>query len=514
MPGKFARAFEESLAKLAQNERYAPLPWLQLPPHELHNGYFAVDRKGTLKDTRGNTQADDNAYELIMRDKERLLDLQTPLRFIFSHSALREGWDNPNVFQICTLNESQSGLKKRQEIGRGLRLPVNQQGQRVFDTSLNKLFVMANESYESFARALQVEYEEDCGVTFGKVPLTALAKLPQISAGEEKPLGRPAAQELQYALVAKGWLTAEGRITPAFRPREALFDASLPTPWQDMATEVVDLLTSYQIERHIQRDKEQKPNPLRKEVQLSDEFRALWERIQPKTAYRVSFKTQKLVQAGATAVQRMAEITPPKVVVQRGELSVEKKGVSASLLAVAEDKIGHTGPLPDILAYLQQQTELTRDTLVQILRQSKRLPDFLVNPQQFMDRVAAVLKYELHRLLVDGIKYERIPGAAWEMRLFQSEELVNYLTAVQVRKSIYTYITYDSEVEREFARQLDQREDIKLFVKLPAWFKVETPLGGYNPDWAVVKEGDKTLYLVRETKGHAQFPPAPHHRSG
>ncbi len=151
--------------------------WLKLPFESLHNGYFAQDKKGVLKDTRGDTQADDEVYNLIMKEKERLLSEDEPLRFIFSHSALREGWDNPNVFQICTLNETRSAMKKRQEIGRGLRLPVDQNGQRVFDESVNKLFVMANESYEDFARALQTEYEEDCGVTFGKVPLTAIARI-------------------------------------------------------------------------------------------------------------------------------------------------------------------------------------------------------------------------------------------------------------------------------------------------------------------------------------------------
>ena len=152
---------------------------------KLHDGYFAQDKKGVFKDTRGDTQADDAVYDLIMKNKEQLLSLSEPLRFIFSHSALREGWDNPNVFQICTLNETRSAMKKRQEIGRGLRLPVDQKGLRVFDESVNKLYVMANESYEDFARALQTEYEEDCGVTFGKVPLTALAKLVRVVDGVE-----------------------------------------------------------------------------------------------------------------------------------------------------------------------------------------------------------------------------------------------------------------------------------------------------------------------------------------
>ena len=188
--GKFAEAFEAALAEMAKEERYKPLAWLTLPVEQLHNGYFAQDKKGILKDTRGDTQADDEVYNLIMKEKERLLSLDEPLRFIFSHSALREGWDNPNVFQICTLNETRSAVKKRQEIGRGLRLPVDQNGLRVFDESINKLFVVANESYEDFARALQIEYEEDCGVTFGKVPITALAKLTRVVDGEERPIGR------------------------------------------------------------------------------------------------------------------------------------------------------------------------------------------------------------------------------------------------------------------------------------------------------------------------------------
>ncbi|MGH8590912.1 MAG: DEAD/DEAH box helicase family protein [Gammaproteobacteria bacterium] len=169
--GKFAETFEATLAELAKDERYWELAWLKEPVERLHDGYFAQDRKGVFKDTRGDTQADDEVYNLIMKDKERLLSLDEPLCFIFSHSALREGWDNPNVFQICTLNETKSAVKKRQEIGRGLRLPVDQNGVRVFDESVNKLYVMANESYEDFARALQTEYEEDCGINLWKGPV-------------------------------------------------------------------------------------------------------------------------------------------------------------------------------------------------------------------------------------------------------------------------------------------------------------------------------------------------------
>ncbi len=216
--GKFATAFEAELMALAKEERFHELEWLKQPLSKLHNGYFAQDKKGVFKDTRGDTQADDEVYSLIMQRKEDLLSLDEPLRFIFSHSALREGWDNPNVFQICTLNETRSAVKKRQEIGRGLRLPVDQNGQRVFDESVNKLYVMANESYEDFARALQTEYEEECGVSFGKVPLTALAKLTRVVDGQERPIGREAAEAIRAALVAQKLLDAESRIQPAFTP--------------------------------------------------------------------------------------------------------------------------------------------------------------------------------------------------------------------------------------------------------------------------------------------------------
>src|SRR5262245_24951125 len=195
--GKFAIAFEAALAELAQEKRYRELDWLMLPIERLHNGYFAQDKKGVLKDTRGDTQADDEVYNLIMKDKERLLSLDEPLRFIFSHSALREGWDNPNVFQICNLREMTSERERRQTLGRGLRLPVDQHGLRVMDDAVNRLYVMANESYEDFAKALQSEYEEDCGVTFGKLPITALARLTRVAYGRAVPIGQDEAEGIR-----------------------------------------------------------------------------------------------------------------------------------------------------------------------------------------------------------------------------------------------------------------------------------------------------------------------------
>ncbi len=511
IPGKLARFFEEELTAFAKQPRYGLLEWIKKPAGELHNGYFAQDRKGGgLKDTKGDTQADDEVYNLIMRDKERLLSLDTPLRFIFSHSALREGWDNPNVFQICTLNESQSAMKKRQEIGRGLRLPVDKDGKRVFDDGINKLYVMANESYEDFARALQTEYEEDCGVTFGKVSIHALARLSRIVDGQEQPIGKEAAETIRSSLVAQRMLTPDDRIGTAFEPRRLDFILDLPDQFKELAPAVVDFLSEHQIERLIRRDKDERPNRLKKEIVLGPEFQELWARIKPKTTYRVEFETDALVYHASREIQRMKKIESPTITVSAGQIEVHKGGVDTRALNVTPEIAGPSHyALPDILAYLQNETELTRSTLVRILKESGRLGEFFVNPQRFMDQCAGILRYVLHGLLVDGIKYERIDGSGpeseWEMLLFKDEELVNFLTAQPVTKSIYEFVPYDSEIEREFARKLDQRDDIRLFVKLPGWFKVETPVGAYNPDWAIVKHEDETIYMVRETKSNRDY---------
>jgi type III restriction enzyme len=509
-PGKFALAFESELAELARDPRYAALQWLKEPAGRVHNGYFAQDRKGVLRDTRGDTQADDEVYNLIMKEKERLLSLDEPLRFIFSHSALREGWDNPNVFQICTLAEARSSIRKRQEIGRGLRLPVNQNGVRIFDDSINRLYVMANESYEEFARELQTEYEEDCGVTFGKVPLTAFIKLTRIVDGHEQSIGQTVAETIRAALVQQDMLDKDGRIQRAFDPKRSDFRIDLPDAVRDLEAAVVDLLAGYQMERHVRRERDERVNRLKKEVTLNPEFQALWERIKPKTTFRVEFETETLVRRAVDAIKVMEKVDAPRVRVTAAQIDLERRGVRAKAMHVAEEKPTNAPRgLPDILAYLQNETELTRATLVRILKDSGRLVEVFANPQRFLDQVSAILKNELHRLLIDGIKYERLGGeggeAAWEVVLFKNEELINYLNALQVGKSVYEYVVYDSNVEREFAQKLDQRQDIKLFVKLPGWFEIDTPIGKYNPDWAILKHDGQALYLVRETKGTRDF---------
>ena len=502
--GKFAETFEAVFAELSALPKYKDL--LPFPVEKLHNGYFAADKKGVLKDTNGSTQADDDIYTLIMKDKERLLSLDEPLRFIFSHSALREGWDSPNVFQICTLNETKSVTKKRQEIGRGLRLPVNQNGERVFDENINKLLVVANESYEDFARKLQTEYEEDCGVTFGKVPKLAFAKLTRMVGEEEKPLGRETSEKIFDALVAKGMLNTDGKILPAFDPKAPGFDLGLPPEHADLRANIIEVMQDYQLERHIKKDEDGKKLVFKKGIELDEGFKALWERISPQTSYSVEYQTDILVANAVKAIKAMEKINPMRVHLSEAELTTARAGVLTDVIRESTDTVLFRGAVPDVIAYLQAETELTRSTIVRILKESKRLPEFLVNPQKFMDAVAAILKQQLHKLMIDGIKYERIPGDGFSMRLFEEKEVVSYLNnRLDVKKSVYDAVVYDSEVEREFAEKLDKRDDVKLFVKLPDWFKIETPLGTYNPDWAILKHDDTVLYLVRETKGTKNF---------
>lgn len=509
VPGKFAQAFEASLQELATEPRYQELEWLKLPSEKLHNGYFAQDRKGVFKDTNGETQADDAVYELIMRDKEKLLSLDEPLRFIFSHSALREGWDNPNVFQICNLREMTTERERRQTLGRGLRLPVDQDGLRVHDDSINRLYVFANETYEDYARGLQSEYEQD-GVTFGRVPLTALARLTRIVEDQEVPIGREAAERIRASLIEQSMLNQDNRIQPAFDPRRSDFALSLPEEFAALRPAVIDVLSSYLIEHHVRREKQEGRNRFKKAVEASPEFIELWERIRPRTTYRVEFQTDELVLKAVGALRNMPNIETPTIHVIAAKVDVKKAGVEATAVGETEETYApRIRLIPDVLAYLQNETELTRSTLVRILKESGRLDDLFHDPQQFLDQVARIIKYELHRLLVDGIKYEKLvvdgKEAQWEMELFKSEELINYLTALQVNHSSHEYVVYESEIEREFARKLDQREDVKLFIKLPEKFSVETPVGKYIPDWAIVKHDDDTIYMVRETKGTRDF---------
>lgn len=425
--GKFAQWFEEIYAETIQKPKYQAI--YKYDPSTIHNGYFSADKSGKWEDTKGESKQDDSAYNLIMKEKEKLLDSQVPLRFIFSHSALREGWDNPNVFQICTINESSSEMKKRQEIGRGLRLPVNKLGERVRDETINVLTVVANESYESFARSLQSEIEEETGVKF------------------------------------------EGR---------------------------------------IKNQREKVVVKLKKNYQLDENFKNIWNKIKYKTQYHVRLQTFDLIKR-SVAVLKTITISRPLITNIRtriDKINLEKDLAESGLVKDSSGISVHETyiSIPDVVGKVESRTHLTRNTIYQILKESGLITQILINPQQVIDESIEVINRVKQQLMVDGIKYEKAENAEWDMQLFESNELETYLSnLVEVQnqdKTLFNYVDIDSpNIEGNFARELDSRNDIKFYFKLPSWFKIETPLGGYNPDWAVVFEGDKRVYFVVETKG-------------
>jgi type III restriction enzyme len=505
--GKIGQWFEEAYRELTAKPIYKGV--IPFDVSEVHNGYFSQDKQGHAKDTRGNTADDDDTYSLIMRDKERLLDPSVALRFIFSHSALREGWDNPNVFQICTLNETQSAERKRQEIGRGLRLPVNETGERVHDETVNRLTVIANESYEEFARSLQTEFEEDFGIQFGKVEKIAFAKLVRrADDGTETEIGQDASAKIWSELVTNGYLNAAGDILDKFDPKNPHFELKVSDAFADLTPEIADEINRKVFKNRIVNARDRRELKFRKEVHLSEDFQALWEKIKQRTRYRVTFETADLIARALARIKQIEQIKAPRVSTTVVEVEISDAGVSADKqIANRVRDVEPVKVLPDILAFLQKETELTRHTLAEILKRSGRLPEFSINPQVFMAAVAREISRALHDLMLEGLKYEKVAGACWEQsRIEQDAEegIVRYLSnlyEVQNReKSLFDAVVYESEVEKQFARDLDNSESVKLFVKLPSWFKIDTPIGQYNPDWAFVTEREEKLYFVRETK--------------
>jgi type III restriction enzyme len=506
--GKIARWFEKEYKKLVEKQYFKDV--IPYPVNKIHDGYFARDKDGKFKDSWENrdTIADEGAYTLIMKKKERLLSLDEPLRFIFSHSALREGWDNPNVFQICTLNESKSEIKKRQEIGRGLRIPVNQEGERVFNDRVNRVTVVANESYDDFAKQLQTEYEKDAGVRFGVVPMTEFIGLTQRKGDKAEKIGAEDSEAIWNELQENGYLSEEGSILSTFKPEKEGFTLNLSEEYNTYEAEIIDAIQKYDFNKQFKNKRDRRKLSLNKQVYVDEDFRRLWDKINKKTRYRVSYHSEKLIEEALKAINKLPKIEKVKIRTYKSEQNLAYSGIQPNVVGQRVDVVDTRQFLPDIIAYLQRQTELTKPTLVKILKQCGRIGEFKNNPQRFMDEVASAIKGALKEMMLDGIEYEKIDCKVYEMHLFEEKELISYLdnlVEVQENKSIYDYVEVDSQVERRFAERLNGRKDIKIFIKLPRKFTVDTPIGTYNPDWAIVKDGlfgeKEKIYLIKETKG-------------
>ncbi|QOC22344.1 DEAD/DEAH box helicase family protein [Wenzhouxiangella sp. AB-CW3] len=431
--GPFGQWFEEIYARYAELPEFAGI--YELEPEQVHNGYFARDKQAVspYSETSFKTKsgAEGGAFELIMRDKERLLDVDEPLRFIFSHSALREGWDNPNVFQICTLAETRSEMRKRQEIGRGLRLCVNQEGRRVMDRHINRLTVIANETYVDFANQLQTEMAAD-GVEFR-----------------------------------------------------------------------ADL---------VKNEREKVTVRLRKGYQADPNFLALWERIRQRTRYRVNYSTDDLIEQAAERIRTdLPGIERPQVVLTRTELDITRAGIDSRVTGIRPEYVTATFQMPDLIAEVQGRTGLSRATVGQILLDCGRLEEALNHPQAFIDQTAALIRTVLRELLVAGVEYQKVGDRVYEMRRFEDSDLMevfasNVYPVNEPDKTLFSHIVLDgqSAPERRFAEDCENNDDVLFYFKLPRWFTIDTPVGQYNPDWALVLRGEDTLYFVAETKGTSE----------
>ena len=444
-----------------------------------------------------------------MREKEKLLSLDTPLRFIFSHSALREGWDNPNVFQICTLRDIRTERERRQTIGRGLRLCVNQEGERLRGFDVNTLTVIATESFEEFADHLQQEIERDTGVRFGVVEAHRLAAIPVVGDdGRITALGVEASKALWEHLKAEGHIDGIGRIRDSLRQALADDTFRLPGGLAAHRGQVAGELRRLAGRLEVRNADERRSVRPRRAILHSPEFKALWDRIKHMTTYHVAFDNEDLLAQCTRALREAPAIPRTRLRWRKADLAIGRSGVEATeSVGAATTLLDEAGvELPDVLTQLQDRTQLTRRSIQRILCGSGRLDDFKRNPQRFIERAAEAIDRCKRSALVDGIKYQRLgDDDYYAQELFESEELTGYLKNMLLRtkKSVYEQVVCDSGIEAAFAEQLEKDPAVRVYAKLPGWFMVPTPLGSYNPDWAVLidsEEGER-LYLVVETKG-------------
>ena len=514
----FKKHYKELVRKPKYNTLFEKLDELETEVDAVHDGYFSIDKvvkKGNREEyifketSTGKAKADEDAYNLIMRDKEMLLSFDSKLRFIFSHSTLREGWDNPNVFQICTLNETKSEVKRRQEIGRGLRLCVNQDGKRLHGFVINTLTVMANESYEDFAEGLQKEIEKESGIKFGIIESHTFANIPvEQEDGELAYLGVKASEELFTHFQARGYVDDKGKVTDKLRDdlRENTF--TVPVKYEETKDQIESLTKKISGKLNIKNSDDKRQIKLNKQVFLSEEFKALWDRIKYKTTYSVQFDSEELIRKCIKEIQRGLSVESAKLIFTKATVDIASSGVTAEekdRVAMLATNVFET--LPDIVSYLQNRTNLTRRTIVVILTRSKTLHLFKKNPQKYMDEVGKLIEAQMRMMIVDGIKYTKIGNDEYYVQSeFENAELYGYFSKNMLasQKSVYEYVIYDSDNEKSFAQRFENIESIKVYAKLPDWFKINTPIGTYNPDWAVLmeKDGDQRLYFVLETKGN------------
>ena len=537
--GKYAAMFEEEYEDIVSGMQLAVgedeyIRYLHsISATKTHAGYFSVDGKGKMVNSkvgRRETTSDDvSAYELIMKNKELLLDCdptRSPVRFIFSHSALREGWDNPNVFQICTLKQSGSDVRKRQEVGRGLRLCVNQNGERM-DTNIlgndvhniNILTVIASESYDAFAKGLQTELAEAVADRPRAVTVELfVGKVIKDEQGNEQVIDQDTASAIHYDMIVNGYIDRKGALTDKYYEDKANGEIKVAEEVADSAASVLEIIDSVYDSRSMQPENARSNNV---ELQVDEdklampEFKALWSRINAKSVYIVDFDTEELIQKSIAALNSKLRVSKIHFQVETGAMEVIKSKeellFGASFVKEESSSYGVTMTANsnvkyDLIGKLVDETGLTRKALVAILKgiRSSVFDQFKDNPEEFIVKAATLINDEKATAVIEHITYD-ILDDHYGTDIFTDPTIKGRLgvNAMKAKKHLYDHIVYDSTGERDFAAELDTNTNVAVYVKLPDGFYIATPVGHYNPDWAIAfYEGTvKHIYFVAETKG-------------
>jgi type III restriction enzyme len=538
--GEYARMFEEEyqlyLNEVLDLDETSYIQYLKgIAVEKTHSGYFSIDKKSKrLTDPevekRGENaglSSDVDAYDLILKNKERLLSLAEPVRFIFSHSALREGWDNPNVFVICTLKHSDNTISRRQEVGRGLRLCVNQNGDRVDHPAIvhdvNVLTVVASESYKNFVAALQ----KDISDSLSERPKVAdkayfVGKVLQTPAGSVT-LTDEQATDIEFYLIQNGYVDRKRNITEKYHQAKADGTlAALPDDLLPMTEQVIKLVDSVFSEGQMMQPEDgRKAKKLMPNANFDkQEFKALWNRINHKAAYSVHFDSAELVGKAISAINNKdnkhgLRVTPLQYTIQRGEQTALitadelEKGEAFVLKAseVETNKISvHSAVKYDLIGKLAEGTVLTRRTIVEILNgiNAAVFAQYKTNPESFIAEAIRVINEQKATVIIEHLAYDTVEDK-FDLDIFTAGQTKQDLSAAgeKLQRHIYDYVLTDSNIEREFVKELDASSDVVVYAKLPRGFLIPTPVGDYNPDWAIsFKDGDiKHVYFVAETKG-------------
>lgn len=537
--GKYATMFEEEYRNVVGNLqiRFGEEDYIQylnsFEASRTHAGYFSVDGKGKMvnsKVCRKETTSDDvSAYELIMKNKELLLDRdpkRSPVRFIFSHSALREGWDNPNVFQICTLKQSGSDVRKRQEVGRGLRLCVNQDGERMDANALgddvhhiNVLTVIASESYDSFAKGLQTELAEAVADRPRAVTVDLFVdKVIKDGKGNVQVIDRETATSIHYDLIMNGYIDRKGALTDKYYEDKTNGEIKIAKEVADSAESVIQIIDSIYDPKSIKIDNARNTNV---ELQVDEnklampEFKALWSKINAKSVYVVDFDTAELVRNAVKSLNRDLRVSTIYFKVETGAMeNIKSRDELASGGSFVREKSethevtisANSSVKYDLVGKLVDETGLTRKTIIAILRgiEPEVFNQFKINPEEFILKAAVLINDQKATAIIEHITYN-VLDEHYGMDVFTDPTIKGKLgeNAMKAQKHLYDHIVYDSSKERDFAKDLESNTNVAVYVKLPGGFYISTPVGRYNPDWAIAfyKDKVKHIYFVAETKG-------------